>query len=102
MEVKSSPPKQIYDTEIAAFMDRVEDLSAEVSVFFMDTELRMKDKIVPMFEDELSRRYENPPEVRRMVKEIFRISDEIFIINSKGSITANLEKVLSWHFRRTL
>jgi len=99
MEVKSSPPKQIYDTEIAAFMDRVEDLGAEASVFFMDTELRMKDKIVPMFEEELKRRYKNPPEVKRMVKELFQFSDKVFIINSKESIQANIEKVLSWHFR---
>lgn len=102
MEVKSSPPKQIYDTEIAAFMDRVEDLAAEVSVFFMDTELRMKDKIVPMFEEELRRRYKKPLEVKRMVKELFQISDKIFIINSKGSIPANMEKVLSWFFRRKI
>ncbi len=100
MEVKSSPPKQIYDPEISAFMDRVEDLSADISIFFMDTELRMKDKIVPMFEAELGRRYEKPPEVKRMVKELFQISDKIFIMNSKGGITANIEKTLSWHFRR--
>lgn len=102
MEVKSSPPKQIYDTEISAFLDRVEDLSAEVSVFFMDTELRMKDKIVPMFEKELGNRYENPPEVKRMVKELFQISDKIFIINSKESILSNTEKALSWYFRRKI
>ncbi len=50
MEIKSSPPKQIYDKEIAAFLTRVEDLSPEISIFFVDTELRMNDKIVPMFE----------------------------------------------------
>lgn len=102
MEVKSSPPKQIYDTEISAFLDRVEDLSAEVSVFFMDTELRMKDKIVPMFEKELGKRYENPPKVERMVKELFQISDKIFIINSKESIPSNIEKTLSWYYRRKI
>jgi len=100
MEVKSSPPKQVYDTEISAFMDRVEDLSAEVSIFFMDTELRMKDKIVPMFEEELKRRYEKPPEIMRMVKELFQISDRLFIINSKGSIASNIEKALSWYLRK--
>ena len=57
MEVKSSPPKQIYNSEIAAFLDRTSDLSPEISVFFMDTELRMKDKIVPMFEEELRKRF---------------------------------------------
>jgi len=51
MEVKSSPPKQIYERQIIAFLNRIEDLAPDISVFFVDTELRMKDKIVPMFED---------------------------------------------------
>lgn len=100
MEIKSSPPKQIYANEIAAFFDRVSDLAAAPAIFFMDTELRMKDKIVPMFEEELKNRYASPPEVRRMEKELFQISDRIFIINAKASITGNLEKALSWYFRR--
>ncbi|MDI6801199.1 MAG: hypothetical protein QMD01_03970 [Thermodesulfovibrionales bacterium] len=49
MEIKSSPPKQIYQNEIRAFFNRIYDLMPEVAIFFMDTELRMKDKIVPMF-----------------------------------------------------
>ena len=99
MEIKSSPPKQIYDKEIAAFLNRVEDLSPEVSIFFMDTELRMKDKIVPMFEAELQRHYKKSVSVERIVKELFHINKKIFIINSKDSITANMGTVLNfkWH-----
>ncbi len=99
MEIKSSPPKQIYDREITAFLNRVEDLSPEISIFFMDTELRMKDKIVPMFEDELQSRYKKSVPIKRIVKELFHINKKIFIINSKGSISTNIETVLSfiWH-----
>ena len=99
MEIKSSPPKQIYDKEIAAFLNRIEDLSPEVSIFFMDTELRMKDKIVPMFEAELQRHYKKSVSVERIVKELFHINKKIFIINSKDSITANIRTVLNfkWH-----
>lgn len=100
MEVKSSPPKQIYQNEITAFLNRVDDLLPQVAIFFMDTELRMKDKIVPMFEDELKKRYTHPPPVIRLEKELFEISDKIFIINAKDSIVGNLEKVLNWYFRR--
>jgi hypothetical protein len=99
MEVKSSPPKQIYNSEIAAFLDRTFDLSPEISVFFMDTELRMKDKIVPMFEEELRKRLPSPPPVARVEKELFQIWNKTFIINSKDSIAGNIEKMLSWHFR---
>ncbi len=95
MEIKSSPPKQIYDREIAAFFSRIEDLSPDISIFLVDTELRMKDKIVPMFEDELRRRYRKKIPVERMVKELFHINRKIFIINAKGGISSNINTVLA-------
>ena len=98
-EVKSSPPKQIYDSEIAAFLDRVEDLAPAISVFLMDTELRMKDKIIPMFEKELARRSPYPPAVTRMERELFTIQDKVFIINAKEDIVRNLQKALSWYYK---
>jgi hypothetical protein len=101
MEIKSSPPKQIYQKEISAFLDRVFDLSPEISIFFTDTELRMKDKIVPMFDEELKKKYNSPLKVTRIEKELFQIWDKMFIINAKDSIAANIEKVLSWYFRRS-
>jgi hypothetical protein len=99
VEVKSSPPKQIYDSEIAAFLDRVDDLSPEIAVFFMDTELRMKDKIVPMFEAELARRHASPPEVMRMERELYQIQNRLFIINAKENIVRNLEQVLYQYYK---
>ena len=102
IEVKSSPPKQIYDSEIAAFLDRVEDLAPAIAVFLMDTELRMKDKLVPMFEKELRKRYEEPPGVLRMERELFRIRDRIFILNAKESILRNIEMATGWYYRKTL
>jgi len=99
MEIKSSPPKQIYQKEITAFFDRLSDLLSEIGIFFVDTELRMKDKIVPMFEEGLGVRYVNPPKITRMEKELFQIEDKIFIINAKDNVAANIEKVLTWYFR---
>lgn len=99
IEVKSSPPKQIYDSEIAAFLDRVADLAPELAIFLMDTELRMKDKIVPMFEAELAHRSPYPSAVVRMERELFTIRDRIFIINAKEDIVRNLQKAMYWHYR---
>jgi hypothetical protein len=101
MEIKSSPPKQIYQKEIIAFFNRLADLLPEIGIFFVDTELRMKDKIVPMFEEELRERYVHPPKITRIEKELFQIEDKIFIMNAKDSIAANIEKVLSRYFRRS-
>jgi hypothetical protein len=99
MEIKSSPPKQIYQKEIIAFFDRLSDFLPEIGIFFVDTELRMKDKIVPMFEEGLRVRYVHPPKITRMEKELFQIEDKIFIINAKDNVAANIEKVLTWYFR---
>ncbi len=96
MEIKSSPPKQIYDREVSSFLNRIDDLVPDIAVFFVDTELRMKDKIVPMFEDELKKRYGRPVTAERLVKELFHISEKIFIINAKGGITANIRTVLTF------
>ena len=94
VEVKSSPPKQVTDSEIAAFLDRVQDLSPELSVFLMDTELRMKDKLVPMFEQALAKRSSDPPAVVRIERELFSVRDRLFIVNAKESISRNLEKAI--------
>lgn len=94
IEVKSSPPKQIHDREVSSFFDRVNDLAPLASVFFVDTELRMKDKIVPLFEHELVNRDLAGAPVERIVKELFHIQNKIFIINAKGGILANIGAVL--------
>lgn len=99
VEVKSSPPKQIYDREISAFLDRVGDLGPEIAVFLMDTELRMKDKIVPLFEQALAKRADEPPAVVRIERELFQAQDRIFIVNAKESIAANIAAIVSRYVR---
>ena len=98
MEIKSSPPKQMLANHIAAFLDRIGDLHPGISIFFMDTELRMNDKIVPMFEEELSRRDTHPPEIKRMENELFSVENTIFIMNSSGTIRGNIERILMEFF----
>jgi hypothetical protein len=99
-EVKSSPPKQIYDSEIGAFLDRVDDLAPDLSLFLMDTELRMKDKIVPFFEKALAARSSAPPAVERMERELFHAGDRIFILNSREDILQNIRTAFTWYFRK--
>jgi len=98
-EVKSSPPKQIYDSEIGAFLDRVEDLVPDIAVFLMDTELRMKDKIVPSFEQALAGRGTAPAAVERMERELFHVGGRIFILNAREDIVQNIRTALAWYFR---
>jgi hypothetical protein len=99
VEVKSSPPKQVMTGEIAAFLDRVDDLAPEMAIFLMDTELRMKDKLVPMFEQELAKRSSESPPVLRLERELFHVQERIFIVNAKESIKRNIGKVVGRYFR---
>jgi hypothetical protein len=99
IEVKSSPPKQIYDSEIAAFLDRIDDLAPEIAVFLMDTELRMRDKLVPMFERALAGRSDDPPDVVRLERELYTAGDRVFIVNAKESIAGNIGTVVRRYFR---
>ena len=57
VEVKSSPPKGVEQNEISTFFSRMNDLLPEVAILFNDTQLRMRDKLVAMFEEEFERRY---------------------------------------------
>lgn len=91
-EVKSSPPKGIEVTEVGAFLRRRRDLSPALSFFLVDTELRMKDKIVPLFEEAAP----GVPVVR-LQAELFATAPATYIINSRKSIAANIRRcLLDW------
>lgn len=94
LEVKSSPPKQVHDSEVSAFLDRVDDLAPEAAVFLMDTELRMKDKLVPLFEKALEERGSDQRMVR-LEREIFSAGGRLFIVNAKESIAGNIGTVVN-------
>jgi len=93
VEVKSSPPRGIELSEISTFFSRMEDLLPEVAFLFNDTQLRMKDKLVVMFEDELKRRHGRRSKalypVERLVEELFHVRHRLFIVNSKKDISGN-------------
>ena len=103
VEVKSSPPRGIEINEVSTFLSRIDDLIPDVAVFFNDTQLRMKDKLVVLFQEELENRYgpqayETHP-VTRLVDELFHIHDHIFIVNSRKDAIHNFGTCLN-HFLR--
>jgi len=93
VEVKSSPPKGVESSEVKTFFSRIDDLLPEVTILFNDTQLRMKDKLVVMFEEELERKYGGVSKtlypVERLVEELFHVQHRIFIVNSKKDVVAN-------------
>jgi len=106
LEVKSSPPKNIEGDEIHAFLARLHDLIPHLALFFVDTELRLKDKIVPFFETELFalglRENGNPIRIQRIGDEIFFAPPRVYILGSKRSIVKNLGVCFRHHFTHPL
>jgi len=91
VEAKSSPPKHVEKNEISAFFERVLELKPDLAIFLEDTRLRMKDKIVLMFEEELRRRWpRHRIKVERKRGELFQVGDRLFITNSKPDVYTNL------------
>ena len=107
VEVKSSPPKHIEGEEVAAFLSRLNELMPNLAIFLVDTELRMQDKLVGLFEEALARR-ENPgrppsrraPVITRLLDETFVVDGSVFLTNTRPSLVQALGTCLRAHFGR--
>lgn len=92
VEVKSAPPKHVAGGEVSAFIRRVRALKPQMAIFFEDTELRMADKIVPMFEEALAEEYGTDASgyaVERLQDELFHINHVLYIINARPDVAGN-------------
>ncbi|MGH7363063.1 MAG: hypothetical protein ACREKA_04905, partial [Candidatus Methylomirabilales bacterium] len=107
VEVKSSPPKHIEGEEVAAFLARLDALMPNLAIFLVDTELRMQDKLVVLFEEALARRRDagrrrprRPPVVTRVLDETFVLEGSVFLTNTRPSLVQALGTCLRAHFGR--
>ncbi len=94
IEVKSSPPANVEEKEIVSFLERSEELAPSLAIFLEDTQLRMKDKIVPFFENAVK---EKSMVVKRLREEIFGIGSKVYITNSKRDVVSNLAFCIKHH-----
>jgi len=94
IEVKSSPPKHIEYPEVHAFFERISELRPHLAIFLEDTHLRMRDKLVPMFEEELRQRFgsyaESEYPVSELHEELFTVNHIVFLANTKPDLITNL------------
>jgi hypothetical protein len=92
VEVKSSPPRGVELQAVSAFLNRLRDLQPHLAIFLVDTELRMQDKMVPLFEEALGSTDEQSVKhpVSRLVNEIFHINHHTYLVNSRKGIYTNL------------
>lgn len=99
VEVKSGPPKHVNATHVASFLERVDALAPHGAIFFEDTELRMADKVMVLFEQALVRRgAERRPQ--RLQRELFTVGPGIFIANAHPDVITNLTTCVSHLLRQ--
>lgn len=99
MELKSSPPKNLTAGEMSAFCDRLDLLRPDVSLFVVDTALRLSDKVVPMLVDALRGRGLDGIQPRRISGQIWQLRPYIFTVNGSRDLMANIGKAIAEGFR---
>jgi hypothetical protein len=90
VEAKSSPPKHLTVGELGAFLQRVRALRPDVTLFVVDTALRLSDKVLPLFAEALSRVGAAPVEPRRLFRETWALGPHIFLVNAKEELIENV------------
>lgn len=95
LELKSSPPRQLAEAEVAAFFDRVLALRPDLALFVVDTALRLGDKVVPMLEAELGRRTDRAAAPRRVVRELWALTPRLYAVNAKSDLVGNIALALA-------
>ncbi len=98
VEVKSSPPKNIYQEMVGEFLSRTEELRPNLAIFLADTQLRLEDKINKLFKGELTKRGRWPVWIERLREGIFSLEKEVMVINSKPDLVGNLGSCLRHFF----
>jgi hypothetical protein len=96
LELKSSPPKNLAAREVAAFFGRVAMLRPDVTVFVVDTALRLRDKVLPMLVAELQhRRAGSTVTPRRIERELWVLTPHLYAVNARADLMANVGLALA-------
>jgi hypothetical protein len=100
VETKSAPPRHVHRREIAAFFARLEALRPHAAILVEDTKLRMSDKLVVMFEEQLAKRPgAAAARMSRLEDETFVLGNELFLTNAAPDLAAALRRCVVHYFR---
>jgi hypothetical protein len=86
VELKSGPPKHLMPSEVSAFLLRVRALRPHVTVFALDTALRLADKVLPM----LSAAAGGAQPPRRVRRDVWRVAPGLYLASARGDLVENL------------
>jgi hypothetical protein len=95
LELKSSPPRNLDRKEIAAFCDRLILVRPDLSLFVVDTALRLSDKILPMFLEEFVRRGFEISGKKRVAAQLWAVTPRIYLVNGSRDLIMNIGKAIA-------
>ncbi len=96
LELKSSPPKNLATAEIAAFFDRFCLLRPDMALFVVDTALRLRDKVLPMLQNELCRRRGGLAVApKRIAQELWALTPHLYAVNGRRDLMANVARSIA-------
>jgi hypothetical protein len=85
VELKSSPPKHVMPREVAAFLRRVRALRPHLSIFAIDTALRLPDKLLPMLVEAAG-----AAAPRRLRRDCWAVAPGLYAVNAQQDFLENL------------
>jgi hypothetical protein len=95
LELKSSPPKNLAVNEISAFCDRLNLLRPDVSLFVVDTALRLSDKVLPMLIEEFRKRSYGITRPKRIAAQLWALTPHVYAVNGRRDLMANIGKAIA-------
>jgi len=95
VELKSSPPRNLAANEITAFCNRLNLLRPDLSLFVVDTALRLSDKILPMFKEEFQRRGYEISGKQRIASQLWALTPRIYLVNGSRDLMMNIGKAIA-------
>lgn len=98
VEAKSSPPRNLAVSEIAAFCRRLNLLHPDVALFVVDTALRLSDKVVPMLAEEFQRHVRTIPKPKRIAGQLWALTPRIYAVNGSRDLVENISRAIAAGF----
>ena len=95
LELKSSPPKHLTPAELDAFLRRVDALRPDLSLFAVDTALRLSDKVLPMLAAALARAGLPAGQPRRVVRETWALAPGLYAANARQDLVENVCRAIA-------
>jgi hypothetical protein len=95
LEMKSAPPKNLSIGEISAFWTRITLLRPDLSLFVVDTALRLTDKVIPMLLETSRSRGHNELQPKRIAAQTWALTPYIYAVNGSRDLMINIGNAIA-------